>query len=140
MSERILNFLRIGNYVEVACKAAGIHKDTFYEWMKRARSGKPEDAKFDAFAGQVDAALAEAEARDLQTILVASKDAWQAAAWRLERRYPERWSRSDRVKVEGNVEVDVSEDGLLGKLARLITGGTAEQDPSKPEQGGANEA
>jgi hypothetical protein len=140
VAERILSFLRQGNYVEVACKAAGIHKDTFYGWMQRARSGKPEDETYAAFASEVDVALAEAEARDLQTILLASKDTWQAAAWRLERRHPDRWSRNDRMKVEGNVEVDVSDDGLLGKLARLVTGAAQARDPGEPLEGGAGEA
>lgn len=118
VEERILGYLRLGNYVETACKAAGVHKDTYYGWMKRARTGKPEDARYADFAERVDAALADAEARDLQTIYLASKETWQAAAWRLERRFPDRWSRNDRMKVDANVEVVVSDDGLVGKLAR----------------------
>jgi hypothetical protein len=137
VEERILGFLRLGNYIETACKAAGIHKDTFYEWMKRARSGKPEDDRYAEFAMRVDSALAEAEGRDVQTILLASRQQWQAAAWRLERRFPERWSRNDRVRVDGNVDVGVSDDGLLGKLARLITGAAAPADPGVADEGGA---
>jgi transposase len=140
VAERILGFLRQGNYIEVSAKGAGIHRDTFYGWMQRARTGKPEDAKFADFAEQVDVALAEAEARDLQTILIASKESWQAAAWRLERRYPDRWSRNDRMKVEGNVEVDVSDDGLLGKLARLLTGVAKAPDPPELVEGGEGAA
>jgi transposase len=134
--ERILSLLRLGNYIDVACKAAGIHKDTFYEWMKRGRSGKAADERHAAFAVEVDSALAQAEARDVQTILMASQATWQAAAWRLERRFPERWSRSDRVRVDANVEVGVSDDGLLGKLARLLTGATTPEDPGGSDQGG----
>ena len=137
VQERILKLLRLGNYIYVACKAAGIHKDTFYEWMKRGRSSKAEDERFATFAIEVDAALGEAEARDVQTILMASQQTWQAAAWRLERRFPERWSRSDRMRVDANVEVGVSDDGLLGKLARLLTGARSPEDPGGPDEGGA---
>ena len=137
VEERILGFLRLGNYIETACKAAGIHKDTFYDWMKRARTGKPGDERYAEFAARVDSALAEAEGRDVQTILLASRQQWQAAAWRLERRFPERWSRNDRVRVDGNVEVGVSDDGLLGKLARLITSASTPEDPGRADEGGA---
>ncbi len=140
MEERILNFLRLGNHIETSCKAAGIHKDTYYEWMKRARLAKPGDDRYVAFAVKADAALGEAEARDVQTIFLASKEQWQAAAWRLERRFPERWSRNDRLRVDGNVDVAVSDDGLVGKLARLIAGAKEAGNPGEPHQGGTGEA
>ena len=95
--ERIIGFLRLGNYIETACNASGIHKDSFYEWLKRAKTGEEPFAKF---ASQVDEAVALAEARDLQTIQKASGEQWQAAAWRLERRYPERWGRRDPQRIE----------------------------------------
>lgn len=34
VSERILGMLRQGNYLETAAAAAGVHKDTVYEWLK----------------------------------------------------------------------------------------------------------
>jgi transposase len=132
VEERLLNFLRLGNHIETACKATGIHKDTYYEWMKRARAGKAGDERYVAFAEKADAALAEAEARDVQTILLASKEQWQAAAWRLERRFPDRWSRNDRMRVDASVDVAVSDDGLASKLARLITGAKEASDPGEP--------
>ena len=138
--ERILNFLRLGNHIETSCKAAGIHKDTYYEWMKRARAGKPGDDRYVAFAQRVDTAMAEAEARDVQTILLASKEQWQAAAWRLERRFPDKWSRNDRMRVDASVDVTTTDDGLIGKLARLIAGAKEEGNPREPQQGGAGEA
>lgn len=96
--------------------------------MKRARAGKAGDERYVEFAKKVDAALGEAEARDVQTILLASKEQWQAAAWRLERRFPERWSRNDRVRVDGKVDVDVTDDGLVDRLAQLIGGKKSEQE------------
>ena len=119
LQEKILRHLRIGAYVETAAACVGISRDTFYQWMKKgARGQKP----YVAFAQAVDQALAESEARDLGTILKASQASWQAAAWRLERRFPDRYGRHDRTKIEGKIDVNVGDDGLLGKLAQLLGG------------------
>jgi hypothetical protein len=116
--EKILRHLRIGAYVETAAAAAGISRDTFYNWLKRGAEGK---APYAAFAEAVEQAIAESEARDLATVLAASKTQWQAAAWRLERRFPERYGRFDRMKVDAKVQLDGA--GLIAKLAKLIDGG-----------------
>lgn len=34
----------------------------------------------------------------------AARDTWQAAAWWLERRYPDEWGRKDRITVQAMVE------------------------------------
>jgi hypothetical protein len=135
--EKILRHLRIGAYVETAAAAAGISRDTFYDWLKRGANGK---APYAEFSAAVDQALAESEARDLATILAASKTQWQAAAWRLERRFPDRYGRHDRTKVEGKIDVDVSGAELASKLARLLAGAKEDEDPGGTEQGGAQGA
>jgi transposase len=90
-SDRICTAIKRGNYIETAAAVAGIHKDTLYEWLKRGR--REEDGIYHEFVEAIDLALAEAEAKALKTIEDASADHWQAAAWRLERRFPERWGR-----------------------------------------------
>jgi hypothetical protein len=118
LQEKILLHLRVGAYVETAAACAGIHKDTFYEWMKKGARGI---APYAAFADAVHKAIAESESRDLATVLKASTKYWQAAAWRLERRFPEKYGRNDRVKVEAKVEHDGA--SLIAKLTHLIDGG-----------------
>jgi hypothetical protein len=119
LQEKILLHLRLGAYVETAAACSGIHKDTFYEWMKKgARGQKP----YAAFAEAVHKAIAESESRDLATILKASTKYWVAAAWRLERRFPEKYGRFDRMKVEGKIEHDGG-TSLIAKLTKLIDGG-----------------
>lgn len=131
VQEKIVSLLRAGNYVETAAACAGIHKDTFYDWMKRGAKGEEPYAEL---AGAVHKALADGEARDVAVIFQASKEQWQAAAWRLERRFPDRWSRNDRVKVDANLEV--SDERLVGKLARLLSGKEEAEDSAKPEPEG----
>lgn len=127
LQEKILLHLRVGAYVETAAACAGIHKDTFYEWMKKGARGI---APYAAFADAVHRAIAESESRDLATVLKASTKFWQAAAWRLERRFPEKYGRNDRVKVDAKVEHDGA--SLITKLARLIEGGGEPKAPGRP--------
>jgi transposase len=107
----IVGALRAGNYVETAAQAAGITKVTLYEWLKRGEE-EPESIYAD-FANAVEKARAESEQRDIGIIDRAAHDgSWQAAAWKLERRFPQRWGRLVRTEVTGadgsavKVEVD----------------------------------
>lgn len=141
-----------GNYIETASAMNGIAKKTLYEWLKRGKSyiefidsgaslENCECKKEYLYADFVDAmqkAMAIAEARDVQNIDMAARSgAWQASAWRLERRNPRDWgrhrtesdastddelepSRADktsnstviRVTIENNNESDYSDDSL----------------------------
>jgi hypothetical protein len=78
----------------------------------------------------VNKAVAESESRDLATILKAAQSQWQAAAWRLERRFPEKYGRNDRLKVDAKIEHDGA--SLLTKLARLIDGDAEPKKLGRP--------
>jgi transposase len=121
LQEKILRYLKLGAYVETAAAAAGISRDCFYKWMRRGAKG---EKPYKAFADAVEQALAESEVRDLGIILGAAQTQWQAAAWRLERRFPDKYGRHDRTtvdaKVKGKVDVEVTDERLFGKLASLI--------------------
>jgi transposase len=92
--EKLIEGVRSGLTFEIASKRAGISYTTFKEWRK--------DPRLSAFAAEIKNAEADAEHELLQTIKAASheKNQWQAAAWILERRYPERYGRIDRLKAE----------------------------------------
>jgi hypothetical protein len=55
--------------------------------------------------------------RDLAIIGRAADEHWQAAAWRLERRFPERYARNRRVELTGKdggpVEIKITGPTLL---------------------------
>lgn len=85
--ERVLELLRAGNYMEIAASCAGISKDTLYKWIAA-------DADF---ADAVKEAQAVAETAHIANIVRAGLDGtWQASAWFLERKYPDRYGRQDR--------------------------------------------
>lgn len=102
---KIVAAVRGGNYIETAAAFAGIDKVTFYDWMKQGAAGKsPEMVKF---SNSIKKALAESEVIPLSRIAEAGRSNWQAEAWRLERRFPERWAK----KPEGQqVTIETDKD------------------------------
>ena len=111
-AEKIIRAIRAGNYIETAAALAGISKSTLYAWMKRGAAemdrlendpkAKPKKSElpFLDFSNAVNIALAEAENRDIEAINKAVHEDWRAAAWRLERKFPDRWGRKDRLQAE----------------------------------------
>lgn len=76
---QVVAMLRAGNYLAVAARAAGVEVDELTAW--------PEISE------ELDGARAEGEARAVARIAASAADNWQAAAWLLERQYPDRWAR-----------------------------------------------
>lgn len=111
-AEKIIRAIRSGNYIETAAALAGISKTTLYSWLKRGAAegdrleadpkAKPlkSELPYLDFLDAVDIALAEAENMDVQAITAAASEDWRAAAWRLERKFPDRWGRKDRLQAE----------------------------------------
>ena len=122
LQDKIVQAIRMGNYVETAVAYAGIHKDTFYNWLQR---GKDEPGSIYAdFSDAVEKAKADSEVRDVALIEKAATDgSWQAAAWKLERKFPQKWGRVTRTEITGaegkpiSVEVDAKTE--LKKLLGL---------------------
>lgn len=129
--KEIETYLKAGNYIETAANIIGIHKSTLYDWLKRGRRALDEEAKtgkpipeseelFARFSDAVRKAQAWSEARDLMTIGEHAKGDWKAAAWRLERKFPERWGRKDRVEAELKHSGSV-EQNHTGEVAQKIS-------------------
>ena len=93
LTERLCTILRAGNYLHVALRATGLGRSTFHLWMQRGKSYGARDALFHEFREQVSRARAEGEVRNVARIAAAAAESWQAAAWLLERQYPQRWGR-----------------------------------------------
>lgn len=100
IQNKIIEAIRAGAYVETAAAYAGINKTTFYDWLKKGARG--EAPAFVEFSNAVQKALASSEMRDIVTITKAAESQWQAAAWRLERKHPNRWGRRQHVELSGS--------------------------------------
>ena len=118
---RICDALRAGNYLETTAAYAGIDRTTLFDWLRRGRR-EPSGIYHD-FVRAVDKAMADAEIRDVSLIAkAAAAGVWQASAWRLERKYPDRWGRFDRHRVEAAVlSVQVDANDAVEELTRLLT-------------------
>lgn len=88
---KIVQAIKTGATYQLACQYAGISHETFAQWMKH----KPEFSE----------AVKESEGAGAIELLArirkeAAEGTWQAAAWILERRYPEMYGRQ-RQEVTG---------------------------------------
>lgn len=121
LQQKIVDAIRMGAYIETAAAYAGINKSTLYDWMKRGARAK--SGKYKEFSNAIEKALAESEMRDLAVIAKASQENWQAAAWRLERKFPDRWGRR---KAKSEIEKIEAETEFIREKTRLLKG--AEKD------------
>lgn len=104
VQEKVVEAVKQGATFELAALYAGISYSTFNNWMKRGRSeserlekprAKPKEKEhvFLQFLEAVKTAEGAAAFGWLKKIEDASKDQWQAAAWKLERRYPKEYGK-----------------------------------------------
>jgi len=110
--EAICKALRSGNNRPAACAFGGVSYQTMLNWGKRAQlalaraeAGETiEDSEipFVEFLEGVQKAEGNAEVGMVAVIHQAARQAvdgqWQAAAWWLERKHPDRWGRRERVE------------------------------------------
>ncbi|MBK8173172.1 MAG: hypothetical protein IPK60_22955 [Sandaracinaceae bacterium] len=84
----VANVLR-GAYIETACGAAGILRQSMYEWLRKGQAGVEPYAEF---YEAVTAARDQAELSALNSITEAAQSDWRAAAWYLEKAHGKRYS------------------------------------------------
>jgi hypothetical protein len=91
IQEKIVSAIVAGNYTETAAIVSGVNKKIFNEWLLKGR--KQKTGIYSDFLNAIEKAQAEAEMKDIEIINMAAEKDWQAAAWRLERKFPERWGK-----------------------------------------------
>ena len=108
---KLIAYLRAGNFITTALRAAGVTKTAYYRWMiegaeeidrlEKGHPPNPHSTPYMEFYLAVNRACAESEADDVKTISEAAETQWQAAAWRLERKFKGRWGKL--TQISGNV-------------------------------------
>jgi transposase len=91
LQARIVAVLRAGGTIASAAVTTGAGERSVYRWLDRGRRDGPQNARHVKFARAVEQARAEGEAQRIATLIAATRMDWRAAAWFLEREYPERW-------------------------------------------------
>ena len=121
VKEKFLYAIEKGATYATACGFAGISYDAFYAWRKKAElilnmpiellADHPDKIYVD-FYWRVKEVESFAAMKWLDKIEQAANVQWQAAAWKLERRHPEQYGRTEKDKHEDT-------DNSLVEKARL---------------------
>jgi len=93
--QALFALLRVSVPLKIACRALGIHREAVNYWL---RMGKVPFSEHESFRQDVEKAQATAVCSLVQTVGSHAGEHWQAAAWLLERQFPEsfsmaRWAR-----------------------------------------------
>ena len=115
--DKSVKIISAGNYVATTCKAIGIDVSTWYKWLQKGENA-PRSSIYRQFFDAIKKAEATAEIRNLYIIQNAARTTWQAAAWYLERKYPERWAKHDTVALDDTTKATIQ--GQITSLADLI--------------------
>lgn len=95
--DNIIAYVKAGAYVTHAANACGIETCTFYKWLERG-SDEP-DSIYGLFRTEMMKAYSSAAIRNELIIQRAAPDDWKAAAWWLEKTFPDIYSKN-KVSVE----------------------------------------
>lgn len=116
---RFLEALKLGLPYELCSDFAGIAPGTFYDWMNR---GKAEPgSRFAEFSDAVKAAQGASAASAMARIREASENGqWQAAAWILERRFPQHFGRRQQIEHAGSIDTNPDADEMAERIASRI--------------------
>lgn len=117
--DKILKALAVGAPYTHACNYAGIGFDAFNEWR----------AKYPEFSESIKEAEGRAVTGWLAKIEKAASDGnWQAAAWKLERRYPQEFGRQDKVTIDVHaIDAEIEQRlALMASRSETAIAGEAE--------------
>jgi transposase len=108
LRDRICATVSAGNYRQVAAQYHGVPLRTFHRWCQMGRKAKS-GAYFDFWHALLKAER-DAEIVAVKRVIDASAEDAKHMEWWLERKFPGRWGRKDRVEVTGKkggpVELD----------------------------------
>ena len=131
--QRLLNALRLGDFVEEACSYAHITETTYYRWKREGEAVTQKQITGESLDEteqhilEMYEAIKEAEVSGqhaaLETIRTAAKDGtWQAAAWFLERRNKKWSNRTEVTGADGGPIETVTVEDVDQKIRDLIAG------------------
>jgi len=126
--KKVVDGITAGLPYDTACALAGITYQTFLNWMRAGEAAG--SGKFFEFFEEVKKAEAIAESIHIKNIKDAGKNGiWQADAWMLERRYPEKWGKKEQVKQEISgpegaplqVQFEIVDGRTAGNVSRVLS-------------------
>jgi hypothetical protein len=137
--DRLCQGLSLGATHELACRYAGVASSTFRAWRQEAERAAP-GTRQHALLARLDAAEGQAAVHWLRLIEDAAQQGqWQAAAWKLERRYPSEYGRhivqhDGQVRLTTQPEWITLRQAILSALAEFPEARVALAEVLTPEQ------
>jgi len=119
---KIVQALKLGATYQHACNYAGIHYDSLREWILKAERG--EGAVYSEFSEAVQKAQGAATIGWLAKIEKAADDGnWTAAAWKLERCYPDDYGKRTNIQLSKK-DLEAEYSAILEALDEPEEGGS----------------
>ena len=115
----LIKAVAAGNTYQTSCRVMKVSHTTFQHWREM-------DPTFQA---AVEEAEAVAIMRCVAEIQEAAKKHWQAAAWFLERKYPQDWALRQVIAVEGNLIAEMEKRLHAGRARAAAAGRAAKVEP-----------
>ena len=132
-TKAICDALVMTGSITAACDDAGITTQCYYNWRKRGEEGED---PFVSFLDRTTVARRAGKRALINTVRVAAKKDWRAAAWMLERVDPDGWSK--RTELTGRagtpVEVELMNEQKARDLLRGEAGQMGPADLGLPER------
>lgn len=102
LQSTLIEYIRNGNYIRVACRAVGISPATYNKWVRWAEhkdrlNHRPPPPELIEFIDRIREAEALCETDMVKTIRSESLDDGELGLKFLSRRYPERWSEHKEI-------------------------------------------
>lgn len=127
----IVDAMRMGSYLTVAARLAGLSESTLNKWMARGRKDLVEgrtSTRYARLVTDIERGEAGAELRAIGVVQAAARAGdWRAASWWLTHRHPDRWT--DQTKVTAQVEV--SSEEFTAVVAELVAALDDEDDTGR---------
>jgi hypothetical protein len=103
IKEQIIEAIKDGMYIDRAFQLVGISPDNYWGWAEYAAAGREPFCQFFLSVKKAEAEAERAAIIDMRRV----KGAFLPEATFLERRFRDRWGRSDRHQIDATVQMRV---------------------------------
>lgn len=108
LGRRIIKLIKKGYPYTTVCRFVGITPKTLKDWLEKGKAGYSPD--YQDFYEKFCRAEASGEMRTLKQLRKHENADWRVSAWQLERRWPENWSKKDRMVAEMHINASITTD------------------------------
>jgi transposase len=122
IANNICDLIAKGVPLKQAAKAVNISEQTLHNWRK----------KKEEFGEMVEQALGVSEVRLISEI--STNEDWRAKAWILERRFPDRWSKRERIEMSVEHSSGIDEVKAMFEQTNNLLSVQDEDQPSEDNE------